>query len=58
MEEIFKLEYHPVDTAPRRLRILLLPGEDDIHRVTEQLTDGAWEEIDRDRIEYFEYSDE
>ncbi|WP_459193246.1 hypothetical protein [Halosimplex sp. J119] len=58
MDEIFKLEYHPVDTPPRRLRILLFPGEDDIHRVTEQLTDGTWEEIERDRIEYFEYSDE
>lgn len=58
MEEIFRLEYHPIDDSPRRIRFRLQGGSNRIERVTERLTEGEWEPVDLEVIDYFEYSDE
>jgi hypothetical protein len=58
MDEIFRLEYHPIDGRPRRIRFLVKRGHNEIERVTEHQTRGEWVEIDTDIIDYFEYSDE
>ncbi len=57
MEEIFRVEYHPVNGHPRRIRFLLDGGHEDLQRVTERRTRGAWRVVDRETIDYFEYSD-
>lgn len=58
MEEIFVIEFHPVDSAPRRARYLLRPDDRQILRQVQQKIDGQWREVDSDVIDYFEYSDE
>jgi hypothetical protein len=56
-EEIFRLEYHVVDSDPRRSRIILTET-DDLLRLNEVKQNGDWEVTNFDEINYFEYSDE
>jgi hypothetical protein len=58
MKQIFKLEYHPVGTNPRRIRFLLQPEAENIRQVTEERVDGTWTEVRVEIVEYFEYSDD
>jgi hypothetical protein len=58
MEGIFKIEFHPVNKPPQRIRFLLEARSDRIVRVTEEKRDGHWNEIDSEIVSYLEYSDE
>lgn len=58
MAGIFRLEFHPVNKPPQRIRFLVVPESDRIRRVREEKQDGRWVEIDSEVIDYFEYSDE
>lgn len=57
MTEIFRVEYHPTNGHPRRIRFLIEGSSDQLQRVTERQARNAWREVDRERIDYFEYSD-
>lgn len=58
MEEIFRLEFHPVDGYPRRVRFLVDSGSNNIERVVEQRADSSWTRVRSEVIDYFQYSDE
>ena len=36
LEEIFRFEYHPVEDAPRRFRVVMVPGSSDIRCLSER----------------------
>ena len=57
MDEMFRLEYHPINGHPRRVRFLVTPGENELERVTERRANGSWKRVDVETIDYFEYSD-
>lgn len=57
MTEIFQVEYHPTNGRPRRIRFLMSGSSEQLERVTERQTRNAWREVDRETIDYFEYSD-
>lgn len=57
MKEIFRMEYHPINSTPRRIRFLLQGDTDHIERVIERRANSGWKRIDSEVIEYFEYSD-
>lgn len=57
MQEIFKLEFHPVDGPPRRIRFLAEDGAEDLARVVEVRREGAWCHRHTDVVDYSAYSD-
>lgn len=58
MQSIFKMEFHPINKHPRRIRFLLESDTDRIVRVEEEKSNGSWEEVDSEVVSYLEYSDE
>ncbi|CCQ34466.1 hypothetical protein [Halorhabdus tiamatea] len=58
MAVIFKMEYHPIGSPPRRIRVLDGSNADRIRRVTEERQDGEWTQLEAEVIDYFEYADE
>lgn len=59
MNEIFKVEFHPADGPPRRIRFIQRGGNHLIEKVVEEKVSSSWEQVEKPEfVEYFEYSDE